>query len=118
MSGVDGIAAYQEVMGLLDEVDAHVEKMRAAGCQFAKNERDYREAVAVETLRLIADGMAATAARDVVRGMERVAGLKCAMTCAEANRDAEREALNSKKLRARILSAQIDRDWALAERRV
>lgn len=110
MEGYDGLSEYQEVLALLDEVDGHIEKMRAAGCQVGKNERDYRVAVATETLKLRAAGETATSARDIVRGMKYVSDLKCALTCAESNRDAEKEAINSKKKRATIIHEQMMRD--------
>lgn len=107
----EGQFDYAELNELLCNLDAQLEDVRKTGCQAAKNERDYRIALASEMLRLRSEGIQVSILSDVCRGDERLAELKCARDCSEALYKASVEAINVSKLKIKTISSQIDREW-------
>lgn len=103
---------YARLDELTDGLMRELETSRTSGCQLAENEREYRQAVRVETLRERAKGTPVTIVGDLVRGMPYVAELRCRRDCSEAVYKASCEAVNVYKLRIRMLDAEIGRAWS------
>ena len=108
-SGQGDFAELQEIMGELEE---RIDALRRAGCQYAANESDYRKALRVRVLEERAAGTPVSIISDVCRGDQHIADLKRARDCSEALYRAEQEAINVKKLHARVIDAQIGREWS------
>lgn len=114
MGAYAGQGDYAELMELQDRIDREVEAMRNAGCQYARNEAEYRKALRLSILDERAKGTPVTLTSDLCRGDPHIADLKCARDCSEALYKASQEAINTMKLRMRIVNAQIDREWSRA----
>lgn len=84
---------------------------KALGHAAAKAEADYQIAKAKTSLILKAEGMSATLINLIIKGDERVSPYLLARDCARADYDSSRESLNVYKLDARLLEAQIDREY-------
>jgi hypothetical protein len=111
-----GQGDYAELMELSGRLDGEVEAMRNAGCQYARNEREYRKALRVAILRERTRGTPVTITGDLCRGTDEIADLKCARDCSEALYKAAQESINVIKLRIRTVSAQMDREWSAVGR--
>lgn len=107
---------FGESIQRLDLAEQCVERMRSAGVRAAELKGAYDVAVHDATLRERAKGTAATNIRDIVKGMRDVSGIDVERRCAEEERDAYEHLVNVHKLRARILSEQLNREWGLAGR--
>lgn len=102
---------YEDILAVLDEVDQLVKSSRVTGCQHAENLCEYRKELAKTMLRLKASGMAVSIAKDVARGEPRIAEMKRAELASEALHRADLEAIQAKKLRVRIMQAELDKEW-------
>jgi hypothetical protein len=109
-----GQTDHADLMDLQDELDHEVQAMRDAGCQYARNEAEYRKALRVEILRERSAGTPVTITGDLCRGKPDIADLKCSRDCSEALYKASMEAINVIKLKIRTINAQMDRDWSHA----
>ena len=107
---------FAELDRLMQSLDSDVDAMRRCGAQLAENERDYRVALRSEILRERASGTPVSIIGDVCRGKKSIADLKMARDSAEALYKAQIEAINVKKLKLRIIEAQIEREWGQAGR--
>ena len=105
------VILYSDIMAVMDEVDAFIQASRQSGAQRAQNESDYRRELAVELLKLKADGMPVGLAKDIVRGIPAIAELKRVELASEAIYRADLEAAQAKKLRARIMQDEYNREW-------
>lgn len=104
-------ASWYELCDTCDEMVQAVEACRASGRDLAAAESQYRKALAIEELRLSNAGERVSIIPDLARGAEHIADLKCARDCAEAVYKADCERVNVNKLKARIIDAQLGRDW-------
>ena len=84
---------------------------RRSGIQLAENEAAYRKALRVEILKERAKGTPVSIISDLCRGMEHRAELKLARDSADAVYKASQEAINVRKLRLRMVDADIQRIW-------
>ena len=109
--GYGGAGDYFELTEIMSELEREVDALRRAGCQLAENESEYRQALAIKILNERAKGTPVTIISDVCRGDPDIAELKLLRDSAEVNYKASLEAINVRKLRARVISAQIDREW-------
>lgn len=80
----------------------------------AAAERDYKITLATEALRLHDEKMPVSLINLVIYGLEPVAGLREQRDIAQAMYDANKEHINTVKLRLRILEAQLSREWSAA----
>ena len=97
----DGVAVLQR----------RTEEMRAHGSEAAQADADYRRLKALAILDERAKGTPATLCRDVIYARRDVADALMRRNCAQAVYEADREAINTEKLRLRIIDAQDARDW-------
>ena len=87
------------------------EELKRRGVALAKAEAEYQTAKAAAALSLKADGYSATMIAMILKGDERISVPMFARDCAQVEYDSAREALNVYKLDARLLEAQIDREY-------
>lgn len=96
---------------LTDELDESTRRLEMTGTEYAKAERDYKIALASKALQLKADGMAVTLIQLVIHGLPEVATLRFKRDTAEAIYNANKEAINTCKLKIRVLHEQIQSEW-------
>ena len=86
-------------------------QLKERGVALAVAEAEYQTAKAKRALAMQADGQSVTMIQLVIKGDEEVSEKLFARDCAEAEYESAREALNVYKLDARLLEAQIDREY-------
>ena len=104
---------------LVNDLNALCEKLTVAGSKLAKYgnekaqaERDYKIALRQEALKLrTTQDMPVTLIDKVVYGVPEVAEKRFKRDVAETMYDTCKESINVLKLKARILNAQINREW-------
>ncbi len=112
MERIDGLSLWQGITERLDMLDEAVRCLRHRGRDYAEAESAYRQALAVEIIRLREEeGLPVTIIPDLARGNEEIAALKVERDCAEALYKSALEAINVNKLRVKILEAQHEREW-------
>ena len=102
VSAYGGQGDYAELMELMDRADRGVQDMRETGCQYARNRQAYEIAKARRTLEERMKGTPVTIIPSLVQGYDDVN---------EALYAAAKEEVNVAKLKARIVEAQINREW-------
>lgn len=108
MSGQD---LFQELLETLARMEGENIEMRHLGRKFAEAERDYRVALAVKILGLRAEGMPVTITPDLARGDDDVSELRLKRDAAKTEWEASKQAHYTLSMRARILDAQLGREW-------
>ena len=105
-------------MDLLDDLqtkNAQLEQalrtLRTNGMAYAQAEKDYKEAVSKEALRLRDEGMAVTLMDKVIYGLPSVSLLRFQRDNMKVIYEANQEAINVKKLQIRLIESQIQREW-------
>ena len=92
-------------------LDNSIKMLRKTGSDYAKAYTDYRIALAKELLILKNEGYAITLAGDIARGKPEIAHLKFEEISKEAIYRANLEAINSTKLRIKVLENQYDKEY-------
>ena len=105
---------YEQIMKLMQELDASIRKLRTNGANLAESERDYKITLRQEALRLRADDMPVTLINQVIYGVPAVAEKRFKRDVEQANYDANKEFINITKLKLRILEANLAREWGAA----
>lgn len=93
----------------ISELDDITESIKKYGEERARAERDYKVALMKKSLELKAEGMAVTLIDKTVYGC--VADERLARDTADVMYETEKERLNVLKLKARLLDAQLSREW-------
>ena len=93
------------------QLDQALRTYRTNGIALAEAEKNYKEAVSKEALRLRDEGMAVTLIDKVLYGLPSISTLRFQRDCAKAVYDANEEAINVKKLQMRLIESQISREW-------
>lgn len=108
-------------MNLIDAVDRDRQMMLKAvteaknrGIALAKAEAEYQTAKHRKVLALKAQGTPATLIALLVKGDDDVSLKLFERDCAQVEYDSAKEAINAYKLSARLLEAQIQREWNMA----
>lgn len=103
---------YEEITRLIKELDISVRQLRKSGTDLAEAERKYKVCLRQEALKLRADqNMPVTLINQIIYGVPEVANLRFDRDVKEAIYQANLEAINSTKLKLRILENQLDREW-------
>lgn len=102
---------WREGRSYMAALDEELARCRSSAAALAENERDYRAALAKETLRLRAEGVPVTVIGDIARGNPEIAALRCTRDCSQAVYDASREAVNVLKLKLRVVNDEMGREW-------
>lgn len=107
---------YEELDQLTRQLDISIKSLRKTGAEYASAERDYKVLLRQECLRLRDEGMAVGMITLTCYGIPEVAEARFKRDCKESIYRANQEAINSLKLRMRLIGAQIDREWSVAGR--
>lgn len=97
-----------EAVAVLDKM---VETMKRRGQDFAKAKSDYEIAKAQRILKYRDEGQPATLTIDLVKGSPDVAKLRLTKDIAETLYRTVQEAIQTQKLKIRIMESQIQREW-------
>lgn len=105
-------------MELLDELavmnrqlDEVLKTLRQNGIAKAQAEKEYKEMVSKESLRLRDEGMPVTLIDKVIYGLPSISTLRFQRDCADVVYNANQEAINIRKLQIRVIESQISREW-------
>lgn len=105
---------WQELEQKINELDVSVKNLRISGTNYASAYRNYRILLSKELLMLRDEGVPATTAYDIARGIEKVANAKFNEICMEAVYKANQESINAIKLEIKIIQEQQKQDWGMA----
>ena len=103
---------YNELNNLISKLDVSVKSLRKTGSEYAKAYTDYRVALAKELMILKEEGYAITLAGDIARGKPEIAKLKFKEISSEAIYKANQEAINSTKLKIKIIQEQLNKEYS------
>lgn len=107
---------YQQELRLINELDISVKQLRKSGSERAEAERKYKICLRQEALKLRQEkNMPATLINQIVYGIQEVADLRFDRDVKEAVYQANLEAINSTKLKIRVIENQIEREWGQAK---
>ena len=105
-------------MDLRNELDKQVEllqksleKLKETGSDYAEKERKYKVILRQEVLKLRDEGVAIGVITLICYGIQRVADARFERDCAEAIYKANQEAINTYKLKIKLIAEQIGREW-------
>lgn len=101
-----------ELNNLQKQLDYSIKQLRVNGSAFAKAERDYKIALNKKALELRSQDMAVTLIQTIIYGYEDIAELRFLRDSAEVVYNSNQEAINSIKLRMRLIDNQIQREYS------
>ena len=103
---------YKEIEKLINDLDYSVKELRKNGTSLAEAERSYKVCLMQNALKLRADeNMPVTLINQIIYGIKEVADLRFERDVKEATYQANQEAINSIKLKLRILENQLNREY-------
>ncbi len=106
----DGLTFTRELSRLISESEKAVDEMREAGAELASAEMKYRIALAAEIHYERRQGYAVSMIRETARGAKEVAEAMLRRDVARTNYEAAQENVNVKKLCAKLVGEQINRE--------
>lgn len=106
---------FEEITRLTRELDISVKQLRKSGTERAEAERKYKIRLKQEALKLREEGMPVTLIDKVVYGVQEVADLRFDRDVKETVYQANQEAINSTKLKLRVVDGQYQREWGQAK---
>lgn len=107
---------YEEITRLINELDVSVKRLRISGTDLAEAEQKYKICLREEALKLRAEkNMPVTLINQIIYGVPNVAQLRFDRDVKEAIYQANQEAINSTKLKLRILENQLNREWGTSK---
>ena len=102
---------YSEIQQLMAELTESIKRLRTNGTKLAEAERDYKITLRQEALKLRADDMPVTLINQIIYGVSDVATKRFNRDVAQAVYEANKEHINTVKLKPRILGGQLSREW-------
>ena len=109
---MEGYDLLNEMNDLCEKLTIAGQQMKRYGNELAEAERDYKICLREEALRLRStQDMPVTLIQQVVYGIPDVANKRFKRDVAEAMYKTSQEAINTLKLKIRILDGQISREW-------
>ena len=102
---------YTELRQLTEQLEISIKSLRKTGTAYAQAEKDYKVLLRQECLKLRDEGMAIGMLTLVCYGIPEVAEARFKRDVAEATYKANSEAINSIKLRMRLVENQLQREW-------
>ena len=103
---------YEQITRLMNELDISVRQLKKSGTDLAEAEQKYKICLRQEALKLRAEkNMPVTLINQIIYGGPEVAKLRFDRDVKEAVYQANLEAINSTKLKLRILENQYSREW-------
>jgi hypothetical protein len=107
---------YEKITELIVQLDVSVRQLRKSGSDLAEAEQKYKICLREEALKLRAEkNMPVTLINQIIYGVPEVAKLRFDRDVKEAIYQANLEAINSTKLKLRILENQLSREWGQAK---
>lgn len=104
----------EEINRLLKDLDYSVKQLRKNGTALAEAEKNYKICLMENALKLRAEqDMPVTLINQIIYGIKEVATLRFERDVKEATYQANQEAINSIKLKIRILENQINREYSI-----
>lgn len=112
----DGVKKIMELYEELDlknrQLSQSLKELRKNGNALAKAEKEYKEMVSKEALRLRNEEMPVTLIEKVIYGLPSVSTLRFERDIADVLYKANQEAINITKLQVRIIENQLGREWS------
>lgn len=105
---------YLELQRKTKELEVCVKQLRKNGSAKAQAEYDYQLLKAKEHMKLIDEGMPATTAKEIIRGVPSVAKARFDRDLSEVVYQANFEAINSIKLQLRLIENQLQREYSIS----
>lgn len=105
------MASWNELDAGISYLLERTEDMRKSGQAAAKADADYRAIKATAILEEKAKGTPATLCRDVIFARKDVQDALMERNCTRAVYEADRESINTMKIKLKITDAQLARDW-------
>ena len=103
---------YEQITKLTNELDISVRQLRKSGTDLAEAEQKYKICLNQEALKLRAEkNMPVTLINQIIYGIPEVAKLRFDRDVKQVVYQANLEAINSIKLKLRILENQLNREW-------
>lgn len=104
---------FEELEKLIKELDYSVKQLRKNGTALAEAERSYKICLMQQALKLRSDeNMPVTLINQIIYGIKEVADLRYDRDVKETTYQANQEAINSIKLKLRILENQFNREYS------
>lgn len=100
-----------ELNSKIKQLEFSIKELRKNGTEYAQAEKEYKQLLRVECLRLRDEGMAIGMIDKICYGIPSVAEARYKRDVTEAIYKANQEAINSIKLQLRLLEAQIEREF-------
>lgn len=103
---------YEQITKFINELDFSVRELTKNGTNLAEAEQKYKICLREEALKLRSEkNMPVTLINQIIYGVPEVARLRFDRDVKEAIYQANLEAINSTKLKLRILENQLNREW-------
>ena len=109
------MALWREVEVCKKQLDEALSTVRENGIKWAEAERNYRLLKSQRILELNSKGYPKTLITDIVKGMEDVAELDFQRNVADVVYNANKEAINVKKLEKRTLESEMELEYGKGE---
>lgn len=103
---------YNELSKQVDLLQKSLEKLKETGKDYAEAEKNYKILLRQEVLKMRDNGEAIGVITLTCYGIPRVAEARFKRDVAEAMYKANQEAVNTYKLKIRIIENQIQREWS------
>ena len=103
---------YEELQKLTDDLEISIKSLRKTGTAYAQAEKDYKVLLRQECLKLRDEGMAIGMIDKTCYGIPAVAEARFRRDVSEATYKANQEAINSIKLRMRLVENQLQREFS------
>lgn len=102
---------YNKLQIQVDLLQKSLEQLRKTSEAYAVAERDYKVKLRQEVLKLRDEGEAIGVINLICYGIPSVAEARFKRDCAEGVYKANQEAINTYKLKIRLIEAQLSREW-------
>lgn len=100
-----------ELQNTIMMADASLKTLKSTSRQFVEAEKEYKTLLRLECLKLKEEGMAIGMIDKTCYGLDNVAAARAKAHLAEMTYEANKEAMQWYKLKARLLDNQIQREW-------
>lgn len=101
---------YEELRMLIEQLRSCVKSLKKNGIELANKEREYKELLRIETLKLKDEGINSTLIDKVVYGVPEVAKKREERDIAEATYKANLEGIGSVKLQMKVIEDFINKE--------
>lgn len=100
-----------ELQQQVELLQKSLESLKKTGSAYAEAEKEYKILLRKEVLRLRDEGIAIGVIQLTCYGIPSVAEARFKRDCAEAVYRANQEAINTYKLKIRLIESQLSREW-------